>query len=170
MTTPTNDGDEAKGIGARLFKARTDAGAGTQAEVAQRLGLGVNTVGIWERGLAVPVATNLAALCRLYGVSADWVLGLSQVPRISGTGGIVNLAVERVVASATGISEVVAECRKLGAMLGDRILFGYTIPNEYEVLSAAEWEPRRQSLRLKLERLQHHDTLRGSGRKSQKPG
>ena len=63
--------DVPESIGARLEKARRLAGITNQQEASKALGLGINTVGLWERNEQVPGADNLAAVCRLYRVSSD---------------------------------------------------------------------------------------------------
>jgi transcriptional regulator with XRE-family HTH domain len=153
--------DVRESIGARLEKARRLAGITNQQEASKALGLGVNTVGLWERNEQVPRADNLAALCKLYHVSSDWILGLTEIPNIRGSGGIIDLAVERAVLRARTWKEAEADARQLSAVLDDKgmprnaptIVFGYRIPEEFEVISDAEWEARRVAVESKLERL-----------------
>lgn len=140
-------------VGARLSQARVRAGFVSQKDARDALGLGnTDIVGMWERGDTMPRADNLAALCRIYRVSADWVLGLSENPQISGDGAIVNLEVERAILRSTSLSELLQEARDMNAV-ADGIVFGYPIPREYEVIVEAEWTPRREALSRKLQRL-----------------
>lgn len=153
MDSSDADSAYAKEVGARLFQARQQAGVGTQTEVSIHLGLGVNTVGMWERGLVMPRADNLAAVCRLYNVSTDWILGLSQTPKVGGIGGVLNLAAERAVLGATSWSQVEESARRLGVLKAPAIVFGYQVPSEFEVVGDAEWKLRSAAITLKLRRL-----------------
>jgi transcriptional regulator with XRE-family HTH domain len=60
----------------RLRNARLDADL-TQEDAATRLGLSKSAVGQWEMSRAAPVISLLPSVCRLYGVSADALLGLT---------------------------------------------------------------------------------------------
>jgi transcriptional regulator with XRE-family HTH domain len=51
-------------IGQRLLKLRGDR---TQQEVADELGVGVSTIGMYERGERIPKDEIKAALAQLYG-------------------------------------------------------------------------------------------------------
>lgn len=143
-------------VASRLFQARQEAGL-KQEEVQDKLELGANTVSLWERGSMIPRADKLAALCRLYRVSADWVLGLSETPKVGGIGGVINLAVERAILRATTAQQVETEARRLDALKPPGILFGFRVPAEFEVLSDEEWRSRSHAITLKLKRLAHHD-------------
>lgn len=39
--------------------------------VANRLGVTRQTIANWESGVSIPTGKNLAALCKLYGVTAE---------------------------------------------------------------------------------------------------
>lgn len=56
----------------RLKFARLAANL-TQADVAREMGVIRQTVSCWERGLNSPGLEEMAALCALYGVSADQI-------------------------------------------------------------------------------------------------
>lgn len=60
---------------ARLHEARTRAGY-TLAEAAELTGLDMQSIHRYERRRNTPSAVDLARLCKAYGVSADYVLGL----------------------------------------------------------------------------------------------
>lgn len=49
------------------------------ADVAERLGLSRATVAFYLRGDRIPDAAGVASIAREFGVSADWLLGLSHV-------------------------------------------------------------------------------------------
>lgn len=53
----------------------------SQVEVADVLGVTKSAVSLYERGKSLPDADVVAALAKLYGVSADYLLGLSDTPR-----------------------------------------------------------------------------------------
>ena len=55
-----------------LKAARVNAGL-TQKIAAQSIGVDPSTVVSWENGKTAPRAPQLAALCKLYGVSIDQV-------------------------------------------------------------------------------------------------
>jgi len=62
-----------RAVGARLFALRKARGY-SLSDVQERAD--ISRVNLWqiEKGQTAPGATIVAALCRLYGVSADWVL------------------------------------------------------------------------------------------------
>ena len=53
----------------------------TQEEIAKVLGTSQTMVARYERGANELPLRHLVALCRFYGVSADFLLGLSDNPR-----------------------------------------------------------------------------------------
>jgi transcriptional regulator with XRE-family HTH domain len=64
-----------KAIGARLKKAREDAGF-TQSEVGSWVGLQNKAVSAWESGYSVPTATQLRTVALKFDASADDLLGI----------------------------------------------------------------------------------------------
>lgn len=64
---------EAKSLGETLRERRTSCGM-TQEVVAETLGVSRQAVSKWESGRADPSTSNLIALARLYGTSADELL------------------------------------------------------------------------------------------------
>lgn len=68
-------------IGERLADIRKDHGD-TQAALAQRLDVSLSTIRSWEQEKSAPSHEMLVALCRLYNVSSDYLLGLSNVDPI----------------------------------------------------------------------------------------
>ena len=52
-------------------------GAVTQAKTAELLGVPQQTYSGWETEKGSPSPTGIAVICRHYGISADWFLGLS---------------------------------------------------------------------------------------------
>ena len=50
----------------------------SQRQLALKIGVTSATVSAWCRGLKQPTADNIAAVARIFGVSADYLLGLSD--------------------------------------------------------------------------------------------
>ena len=64
-------------IGERLQEIRKDNGD-TQQDLANKLHASLYAVRCWEQGKSDPSHDTLTAICRLYDVSADYLLGLSD--------------------------------------------------------------------------------------------
>lgn len=60
-------------IGDRLTELRADRGY-TQRSVSAIIGIAESTIVSWEHGLHMPSAVLLAKLCKLYKVSADYII------------------------------------------------------------------------------------------------
>ena len=67
-----------KVIGERLAEIRGDYGD-TQASLAKKLHVTHFTVSSWEQGKSSPSHEMLVSICKLYQVSSDYLLGLSDV-------------------------------------------------------------------------------------------
>ena len=65
-------------IGELLAEVRKDHGD-TQASLAQKLQVTVSAVRSWEQNKSSPPHETLVNICRLYQVSADYLLGLTRV-------------------------------------------------------------------------------------------
>ena len=65
-------------IGERLSEVRKDHGD-KQTDLAQKLNVAVSTVRSWEQEKSSPPHEMLVCICRLYQVSADYLLGLSDI-------------------------------------------------------------------------------------------
>ncbi len=65
-------------IGERLAEMRKDHGD-TQATLAARLEVSLPTVRAWEQEKSSPSHEMLVTICRLYGVSSDYLLGLTDL-------------------------------------------------------------------------------------------
>lgn len=50
----------------------------TQAELAKKLNITRSSVNAWEMGISVPSTSYLIELASLFGISTDYLLGLSQ--------------------------------------------------------------------------------------------
>ncbi len=64
-------------IGERLADIRKDHGE-TQAQLAARLNVSVSAIRSWEQEKSAPPHDLLVSICRIYQVSADYLLGLSD--------------------------------------------------------------------------------------------
>ena len=64
-------------IGEKIAELRRDAGM-TQEVLASRLVISPQAVSKWERGVANPDLELIPEIARLFGVSADELLGLSS--------------------------------------------------------------------------------------------
>lgn len=64
----------------RLRAAREKRGL-TQRDLSDLVGLGVNQISRYEKGQNDPSAVILALLCQRLDVSADYLLGLSDIPQ-----------------------------------------------------------------------------------------
>jgi len=65
-------------IGELLAETRKDHGD-KQTDLAKKLNVSVATVRSWEQEKSSPPHEILVVICRLYHVSADYLLGLSNV-------------------------------------------------------------------------------------------
>ena len=64
-------------VGERLAEVRTFRGD-TQAMLAKKLGYSKDSVSSWEQEKSSPREETLIEICKMYGVSADFLLGLSD--------------------------------------------------------------------------------------------
>jgi len=58
----------------------------TQAELARNLGITRNGVNSWEQGLSIPSTNYIVELSKLFGVSTDYLFGLSDQASINVSG------------------------------------------------------------------------------------
>lgn len=63
--------------GERLKEIRRDHND-TQESLAKKLGFSTPSVSKWEQGTADPNLQTLIKICRLYNVTSDYLLGLSD--------------------------------------------------------------------------------------------
>lgn len=65
----------------KIFSTRLKSLRGNESQkaVAARLGVAQQTYGGWEMGQREPSFTALRGIALAFGVSADWLLGLSDV-------------------------------------------------------------------------------------------
>lgn len=65
----------------RLKESRKKAGL-TQETVADLLEIGYSTYRHYEYGNRVPVVTDAAKMAKLFGVSLDYLVGLTEDPKM----------------------------------------------------------------------------------------
>ncbi len=65
----------AKALNMKAERVRVGLSAQSAAE---QLGVAANTLLSWERQASVPNGSDLAKLAKLYGCSADWLLGITE--------------------------------------------------------------------------------------------
>ena len=145
------DPDLLRSVGARLQKARKDAGFTSHAAVAKLLGMPrPQTIGDWESGNGSITCTDMVALCQLYGVSADWVLGTTELPEVRAGGVVIDQAVEHAVLSANSAQEAEAAIGALNAGSLHRMRLGFRIPPRGQVITEAEWEARHEAVEVRI--------------------
>ena len=62
-------------LGSRLRELR---GAKSQCDFANKIGVRQTSYSSWERGIKDPAAQTVALIASTFGVSSDWLLGLSD--------------------------------------------------------------------------------------------
>lgn len=67
-------------IGERLRKLRNSAGY-TQVELAEKVNIGSRQIWRYENEETIPDAVTMAQIATVLGVSTDYLVGLSDVPR-----------------------------------------------------------------------------------------
>lgn len=61
----------------RLKELRTEKGL-SQKELSEKIGTTYSAISYWETGVNEPKMSYIIALCKFFGVSADYLLGLSD--------------------------------------------------------------------------------------------
>lgn len=67
-------------------KALRDRAGLTQAALAKRLGITRSSVNAWEMGVSVPSTQYVIELAKLFHVSTDFILGMSDSASVSVSG------------------------------------------------------------------------------------
>ncbi len=62
----------------KFIKLRKSASL-TQEQAAEKLGVSRQAISRWEQGTALPDALNIAGICMVFGVSADYLIGDTQI-------------------------------------------------------------------------------------------
>ncbi|MDE6597157.1 MAG: helix-turn-helix domain-containing protein [Clostridia bacterium] len=50
----------------------------SQRNLAEVLGVTQDSVSLWEKGKRLPATEHIIALCKYFGISADYLLGLDK--------------------------------------------------------------------------------------------
>lgn len=61
-------------------RLRVLRGSSSQSDFADKIGVKQTSYSSWERGIKDPAAQTVAQIASTFGVSADWLLGLSDHP------------------------------------------------------------------------------------------
>ncbi len=64
-------------ISVRIKEIRTERNL-TQKEFGDILSVSQDTVSLWEKGKSVPTTEFVVSICKKFGLSADYVLGLED--------------------------------------------------------------------------------------------
>lgn len=105
----------------------------SQSQLAAALGTDPQSVSNWERGVNVPRADDVANLCRVLDVKADWLLGVSVTRNGSATLEGSPKSAETRTQKATTAAEAI-----LGRLVG-----AANVPDLISALRAAEKEAKR---------------------------
>ena len=63
-------------FGERLKELRREYGVG-QVELAKSIGVSKGIISLWENGQREPTMSNLVSLAKYFGVSVDYLVGLT---------------------------------------------------------------------------------------------
>ena len=61
-------------------RLRALRGTESQAEFASKIGVKQTSYSSWERGVKDPAAQTIVKIASTFGVTTDWLLGLSDTP------------------------------------------------------------------------------------------
>ena len=65
-------------VGKRIKELRTERRISQQA-LAKAVGVSQKAIDYWERGINEPKASYIVTLCNFFGVTADYLLGRSDI-------------------------------------------------------------------------------------------
>lgn len=99
----------------RLKELRTIRGI-TQKELADSVGISAGAVYSYESKRQIPNIQTIFDICETYGVSADWLLGLTEVPAKMSLGQIVK-SIEAMKENTTVIIKPIKSTRIYGQAL-----------------------------------------------------
>ncbi|MFB2551517.1 helix-turn-helix domain-containing protein [Ensifer soli] len=86
---PKSDGDT---LGGRIWRARDALGLSAK-DLAQRLGVRVETISAWERDMSEPRTSRLFVLAGVLGVTPAWLIaGYGEAPAAAAEDGTARLA------------------------------------------------------------------------------
>lgn len=95
VTTDYLLGEEICMVGTRIAELRKGSGM-TQGELGEKLGVIKQTVSAWEKGISKVGNDTLITLSRLFGVTTDYLLGLTEGEDTMGTEENTNEIMQRV--------------------------------------------------------------------------
>lgn len=102
----------------------------------------------------MPSAENLVSICKLYGVSIDWILGLASSPSIEPGHAVVDLALEKQVLEAKTIEDAMAAAKRRGALTSDGgIQIGYKVPKDFGLVPSDAFDDRVAAVVAQLGKL-----------------
>ena len=78
MTAKIFRSDMSKDVFSERLKELRKLSGDTQKSLGQKLYVAQGTVSMYEQGRARPTFETLVAICRLYGTTADYLLGLTD--------------------------------------------------------------------------------------------
>lgn len=87
------------------FRNLCDEGEKTRVELAEEFNVTRQTITNWQTGFTVPDAKNLRDIARYFGVTTDYILGLTEIKTLN------NLDV-REISDCTGLSEKAVQALK----------------------------------------------------------
>lgn len=98
----------------RLRESREGKGK-TQQQMAEMLGITAVSYGAWERGKAEPSIPRLIRLCRFFGVTSDWLIGIEEERKPILDARLVALKEEadRAIASVAKIATQISDIEKV---------------------------------------------------------
>lgn len=124
---------------ARLRMLRSQRPDITQDRLADSVGVSQNAIGKWERGESVPRIDALRKICDVYGVSADYLVGLSPTPSpVPPDWWIVDLEHVEAIRAAKTAKDIEALEHPDGS-----IPTGFPIPTKPGVLSSSDYAALR---------------------------
>jgi transcriptional regulator with XRE-family HTH domain len=138
----------------RELRARHDL---TQEQVARAIGCHESAVSRWESAARLPSCNDLIALARVYRVSCDWLLGLSEFVAPPGSALLDQPLLDRLAdaPSTAAFDEIVQERREHAVWL--------PIAEGAVVVPLAEAVRRARSLAERFADSRHLDRLFGGG-------
>lgn len=87
------------------FRNLCDEREKTRVELAEEFNVARQTITNWQNGATVPDAKNLSDIARYFGVTTDYILGLTEIKTLN------NLDV-REISDCTGLTEKAVQALK----------------------------------------------------------
>lgn len=64
-------------VGNRIHELRRERGI-TQPQLADAIGVSNGAISLWENGVNEPKASYIVAICKFFGVTSDYLLGIED--------------------------------------------------------------------------------------------